>query len=165
MLKPAGRALDLPRGLTATADYDEVAITLNPSPDCPLPALAEEHPLTIPGATNLPGWTVITSIQMPAGEKRYGGEYSALLDLEKAGNSLIIRSRQPGDRFQPLGVGMEKKLQDFMVNAKIPRSWRDRVPLVCSPQGILWVVGYRISEKVKITESTKRVLALQFQRT
>jgi tRNA(Ile)-lysidine synthase len=58
----------------------------------------------------------------------------------------------------------EKRLQDFMVDAKIPSTWRDRVPLVCSPDGIVWVAGWRISELVKVSESTKRVLRISFER-
>jgi len=75
-----------------------------------------------------------------------------------------VRGRRAGDRFQPLGMGEAKKLQDFMVDAKVPRSWRDRVPLVCSPGGILWVVGWRIAEPVRVTDSTKKVLRLEFER-
>jgi tRNA(Ile)-lysidine synthase len=61
-------------------------------------------------------------------------------------------------------MNQTKKLQDFMVDAKIPRLWRDRVPLVSSPQQILWVVGWRIDDRVKVTENTKKILRLQFER-
>jgi tRNA(Ile)-lysidine synthase len=57
-----------------------------------------------------------------------------------------------------------KKLQDFMVDSRIPGSWRDRVPLVCSPEQILWVVGWRIDDRAKVTENTKQVLCLKFER-
>jgi len=57
-----------------------------------------------------------------------------------------------------------KKLQDFMVDARIPRSWRSRVPLVCSAERILWVVGWRIDDRVKVTEATRKVLRLEFER-
>jgi len=57
-----------------------------------------------------------------------------------------------------------KKLQDFMVDARIPRARRDHVPLVCSPQHIAWVVGWRIDERVKVTEATREVLRLDFER-
>jgi len=57
-----------------------------------------------------------------------------------------------------------KKLQDFMVDAHIPREWRDRVPLVCSPGGILWVVGWRLAEPARVTPDTAAVLTLAFER-
>ena len=57
-----------------------------------------------------------------------------------------------------------KKLQDFMVDARIPRAWRQHIPLVCSPQHILWVVGCRIDDRVKVTEASRELLRLEFAR-
>jgi tRNA(Ile)-lysidine synthase len=84
--------------------------------------------------------------------------------LDKIGKKLVVRRRRPGDRFQPLGMNQTKKLQDFMVDAKIPRAWRDRVPLVSSSKQILWVVGWRMDDRVKVTKNTKNILRLQFER-
>jgi tRNA(Ile)-lysidine synthase len=50
-----------------------------------------------------------------------------------------------------------------MVDARIPRAWRDCVPLVCSPQDILWVVGWRIGHRARVTPSTRTVLRLEFE--
>ena len=92
------------------------------------------------------------------------GSFVADFDLHQAGNELFVRQRQPGDRFQPLGMTMPKKLQDFMVDAKVPLSWRDHIPIVCSAQQIVWVVGWRIDDRVKVTDVTKEVLRLEFIR-
>ena len=89
---------------------------------------------------------------------------TAYFDLDKADRKLTVRTRQPGDRFQPLGMGQPKKLNEFMIDSKIPHAWRRRVPIVCSPEHILWVVGWRIAEQVKVTESTQKVLRLEFTR-
>ncbi|TET27034.1 MAG: tRNA lysidine(34) synthetase TilS [Dehalococcoidia bacterium] len=89
---------------------------------------------------------------------------TAYLDLDKAGSELVVRCRQSGDRFQPLGMSQPKKLGEFMIDAKIPHSWRRQVPIVCSPQHILWVVGWRIDERVKVTDNTKQILCLKFKR-
>ena len=85
-------------------------------------------------------------------------------DLHEAGTELFVRQRRPGDRFQPLGMNMPKKLYEFMVDAKIPRSWRGRIPIVCSPQQIIWVAGWRIDDRVKTTEASKEILRLEFIR-
>jgi len=53
---------------------------------------------------------------------------------------------------------------EFMIDAKIPRNWRNRIPIVCSGEQILWVVGWRIDERVKVSEDTKQVLRLEFKR-
>lgn len=159
--KPAGRRLSLPRGLVFYVGYNTCLVTKGALDTCPFPPLEREHRLNVPGDTALPGWRVRARI-IPPGGRAEG--FRACLDLDEAGDDLVVRSRGAGDRFQPLGMGEPKRLQDFMVDAKIPRSWRDRVPLVCSPEGILWVVGWRIAERVRVTDSTKQVLRLEFER-
>jgi tRNA(Ile)-lysidine synthase len=73
---------------------------------------------------------------------------------------LAVRGWRDGDRFQPLGMSEEKKLQDFFVDEKVPRSQRDRVPLVLCGGRIAWVVGHRIAEWAKVIEVTKNILKL-----
>ncbi len=158
--KPAGKRLSLPRGLLFHVGYNTCLVTKGAYDICPFPALEGEHKLQVPGDTMIPGWRVRANI-VSLGEKAEG--FRACLDLDEAGTDLVVRSRRAGDRFQPLGMTEPKRLQDFMVDAKIPRSWRDRVPLVCSPQGILWVVGWRIAERVRVKDSTRRGLLLEFQ--
>jgi tRNA(Ile)-lysidine synthase len=51
-----------------------------------------------------------------------------------------------------------------MIDEKITSLWRGRIPLVCSAAQILWLVGYRIDDRVKVTEKTKRILKLEFNR-
>jgi tRNA(Ile)-lysidine synthase len=91
-----------------------------------------------------------------------GEAMSAHFDFQKTGPELFVRQRRPGDQFQPLGMNAPKKLQDFMVDSKIPRSWRDRILITCSLQQIIWVVGWRIDDRVKTTEASKEILRLEF---
>ena len=88
---------------------------------------------------------------------------SAHLDLDSIGTKLEVRPREQGDRFQPLGMIGHKKLQDFMVDEKIPRRCRDRIPLVISSRGVAWVVGRRIADWAKITNNTSHVVAMRFK--
>ncbi len=159
--KPAGKRLSLPRGLFFHVGYNTCLVTGETPDACPFPPLAGEHKLNVPGDTMLSGWRVRASIT-PAMERAEG--FRACFDLDGAGLDLMVRGRKAGERFQPLGMGAPKKLQDFMVDAKIPGAWRDRVPLVCSPEGILWVVGWRIDERARVRDSTERILCLEFER-
>ncbi len=59
---------------------------------------------------------------------------------------LTLRCWRPGDRFRPLGMSGQKKLQDFFVDAKVPRRERERIPLLLSGERIAWVIGHRIAE-------------------
>jgi tRNA(Ile)-lysidine synthase len=97
------------------------------------------------------------------GEMGDEDEYTAYFDLAKSGDRLTVRARKRGDRFQPLGLAQPKKLGEFMIDAKIPQAWRGHVPLVCSGEQILWVVGWRIDERAKVDAETKRVLRLRFE--
>jgi tRNA(Ile)-lysidine synthase len=120
--------------------------------------------LKIPGETIASGWRVTATVMAsPSAQKQTDSNLSACFDLDKVGRKLAVRSRRRGDRFQPLGMAEPKKLGEFMVDAKISRHWRERVPVVCSPEQIAWVVGWRIDDRVKVTKNTKRVLCLDFK--
>jgi len=160
--KPAGKKLCLPDGLTLSTEYGRLVLAPAQASICPLPPLKGISKINIPGETDLPGWRIRADIiQEVVGDDN---GLVASFDLDKVGRELVVRRRRPGDRFQPLGMRQTKKLQDFMVDSKIPRSWRDRVPLTCSPKQILWVVGWRIDDRVKVTENTKEILRLRFER-
>jgi len=160
--KPAGKTFHLPDGLTLSNEYGRMVMTLTQAPACPLPPLAPMSDINIPGETILSGWRIRADVvQQPVNSDN---GLIASFDLDKVGKKLVVRRRRPGDRFQPLGMNQTKKLQDFMVDAKIPRAWRDRVPLVSSPKQVLWVVGWRIDDRVKVTEETNKILRLQFER-
>jgi len=176
--KPAGKRISLPRGLICQGGYDELVIATTAKQSqllpCPFPPLPGEVPLKMPGETVFSGWKVVASIvRGQAASPSLRGVLStsketgqsnliAHFDLRKTGTELFVRQRRPGDRFQPLGMSMPKKLYEFMVAAKIPRSWRDHIPILCSPQQIIWVVGWRIDDRVKVTEASKEILRLEF---
>jgi len=90
-----------------------------------------------------------------------GPPNTALMDYENLQFPLKMRNFRPGDRFWPLGVKGTQKLKDFFIDHKVPQFERLRVPLLISGEKIAWVVGYRIDERVKITETTKRVLRIR----
>jgi len=163
LAKPAGKKLSLPKGLAFHGDYDYGLITAKKSPHSPFPVLEGEHRLDIPGETELCGWRVRSRVLKRRPEESGEEKMKACFDIDVVGRKLTVRARRRGDRFQPLGMESPKKLQDFMVDAKIPRAWRDNVPLVCSPQHILWVVGWRLDHRARVTPSTKRVLCLDFE--
>jgi tRNA(Ile)-lysidine synthase len=85
----------------------------------------------------------------------------ALLDYQSLQFPLRIRNFRPGDRFQPLGAKGTQKLKEFFIDHKIPRFERPKTPLLLSGEEIIWIMGYRIDERVKITEKTERVLKVE----
>ncbi|MBI2287649.1 MAG: tRNA lysidine(34) synthetase TilS [Chloroflexi bacterium] len=170
--KPSGKSLNLPGGLTFSILYDRYQLGMDSTALCPFPVLKTKFALKIPGETLLPGWRVTAAVIKRRRITRNGVEgtgptdnFTVYLDLDKAGDKAVVRRRHPGDRFQPMGMNQLKKMGEFMVDAKIPRAWRQRVPIICSPEQILWVVGWRIDDRVKVTENTRHVLRLEFERT
>jgi tRNA(Ile)-lysidine synthase len=160
--KPAGKRLNLPGGLTFAVQYDRYLLTPDLSALSPLPPLKGEFQLKIPGKTLLPGWRVEAAI-VGREEMTEKDSLTAYFDPAKSDEKLTVRARQRGDRFQPLGLAQPKKLGEFMIDAKIPQAWRGRVPLVCSGEQILWVVGWRLGERAKVSAETKQVLRLEFK--
>jgi len=96
----------------------------------------------------------------PSGDPS-GSPDTALMDYENLRFPLKMRNFRPGDRFCPLGVKGSQKLKDFFIDHKIPRFERPDIPLLISEERIAWVVGYRIDERVKITERTRKVLKVR----
>ncbi len=78
---------------------------------------------------------------------------------------LGVRSRRAGDRFQPLGAPGVRKLQDFLVDRKVPRPDRDALPLVVDGRDrIVWVVGHSIAEGVRVRDRSQGVILLKVKR-
>jgi tRNA(Ile)-lysidine synthase len=83
------------------------------------------------------------------------------LDWDKIRLPLLIRSIRPGDRFQPLGMTGRKKVGDFLTDRKVASVYRDEIPVVCDTEGIVWLVGFEIADRVKVVQATRKVLKLE----
>ncbi len=122
--------------------------------------------LPIPGRVIVPEIGVVISANRAdeAGWDRVD-RMRIVVDGDKLGDSLLIRSRRPGDRFWPLGAPGQKKLKDFFINNKVDRWRRRRIPLLVSGEGdIVWVVGYRVSEKFRVEAGSKNLVEIKCQR-
>jgi tRNA(Ile)-lysidine synthase len=162
--KPAGKTIGLPFGLSFITEYDRYILTRTPVSLCPWPPLETEIALHVPGRTRLSGWNITAEVLTASALTAGDDDFSAYFDFSRTGTQLVVRPRRPGDRFQPSGMGRPKRLNRFMMDARIPRLWRRFVPIVASPDRVIWVVGYRIDERVKVTDATTRILRLQFRR-
>ncbi len=168
-----GAQATLPGGLHLCVDYDWLVIKgvrqRPPAPDWPLlePGTAVE--LGGPGVYPLPrsGWQFALH---PYAGPRSGPEWqmllddpwSAPLDADRLQRPLMLRTRQPGDRFAPMGVGGTQKVSTFMINEKIPAAWRDRLPLLVAGGQIAWVCGWRVDERFAVRPGTGSVWAARF---
>ncbi|MEA2588260.1 MAG: tRNA(Ile)-lysidine synthase, partial [Actinomycetota bacterium] len=147
-----GARFNLPGGLVAWTEPD--AFLAGPPLQAPATATIQA-----PGMTILPDWgiEVLTEVVAPPPSLRTG-PWEALLDGRIAALPLAIRSRQPGDRYRPLGAPGHRKLQDVLVDRKVPRAARDRVPLLTAGGHLAWVAGHGIDHDFRITGASSSAL-------
>jgi tRNA(Ile)-lysidine synthase len=84
----------------------------------------------------------------------------AWLNPDRVSLPLTARPWRPGDRFWPQGAPGPEKLQDFLVDAKIPRWLRPHIPLVAAAGEIVWVAGLRLADPVKLLPDSRDVLEI-----
>jgi tRNA(Ile)-lysidine synthase len=128
------------------------------------PSLPFDVELISPGRTSIPEIGKEVVIEEVNGDKFRdvrGPLNTALMDYGSLQFPLRMRNFRPGDRFYPLGAQGAQKLKEFFIDQKIPSFERRRVPLLVSGGMIVWIAGYRIDERVKVTEKTKKVLAVK----
>ena len=161
--RQTGSRLDLPRGLRVEVTRDAVVLRANVPAPRALPTRAVA--LQVPGSVRFGPWLLTAErLARRPRDVASGSRDTVVLDASALGERLSVRRRRSGDRFHPLGLGRPKKLQDFLVDAHVPRSERDAVPLVLGEQGIVWVVGQRPAEWAKVSASTRRFVRLRAER-
>ena len=86
--------------------------------------------------------------------------YTKIVDYATIKGNLCLRYKKPGDRIVIDQQGHKKSLSRFFIDEKVPQPLRERIPLVCDEEQIIWVVGYRLNPLCYVTESTDRVYEL-----
>jgi tRNA(Ile)-lysidine synthase len=171
-----GGRVDLP-GQYAERIGDEVVLKKKPPrarerDGSPEGAQRFAYRLTVPGLVEVPESACRISAMPadPAGisgldrSVHSGGGPVALVAADRLSDGLVVRSREAGDRFRPAGLAGHQKLQDFLVNRKVPRRNRDRVPLLVDAENrIIWVAGHRLAEEFRVTDQTAGMVILKLE--
>ena len=84
------------------------------------------------------------------------------MDAVKLDLPLNVRNIRVGDRFTPLGMVGTKKIGDYLTDKKVHRIYRDEIPVVCDMNGIVWLVGLEIADRVKVSHLTREVVAIEY---
>jgi len=88
----------------------------------------------------------------------------AALDKDKLNFPLEIKNWQKGDYFYPIGMNQKRKLSDFFIDNKFTKFEKEKTLLLLSNEEIVWVIGYRLDNRYKITDYTKNILLLTLQK-
>ncbi len=150
--------VELPGGLYAEKGYGIMTFAYNRDKKTTVKEWVQEVELPVPGRARWGDFMIVAEVSHIKGNG--GSSWKAIFDYDKLTLPLVIRKRHAGDRFQPLGLGGSKKLKNFFIDVKVPCEHRDAVPIVCDQDGILWVAGWRQSERGKIKFDTNRFIVL-----
>ena len=116
-----------------------------------------------PGApVKLPRGTLLieeAACEAPPEDRSPGVE---IVDADRIVPPLLARPWRAGDRFRPLGMKQPKKVSDFLTDVKVPAHERADVYVLADREKIVWVIGYRIADEVRIGPGTRRCLRLRF---
>lgn len=171
-----GALITWPDGLTVRLNYDTITLAANrgparePAAEGGQPAINRPLTVQLPGLTVLPAtdWQLNATLgpMTPAAwpKIRQAGRWEAFIDADAVGRPITLRTRQPGDQFWPLGAGHSKTVKTFMIDAKIPAAYRRRLPLLVADDRIVWLCGYRLDDRAKVTDQTRQVIHLTFER-
>ncbi|MBL8064131.1 MAG: tRNA lysidine(34) synthetase TilS [Anaerolineales bacterium] len=166
--QPSSRA-DLKAGLRIFREENYIHICTSNAvlPFDRWPQMPGEAPLSIslPGQVTLAGGWKLTCerwrLPALAKEQADGNDdpFQVWLDAEELKDTFTLRVRHQGDHFTPLGLdGHSQKLSDFFVNEKLPQRARDRWPLLCAGDEIIWVPGHRPAHRHRLKATTRDII-------
>lgn len=154
------RTFHLPGGLTVLSEYGQIRFLRSAS--------APENQVDLGvwsvsphGETTVPefGLRVIAGCEL--GEPDPSALMEVVLDRDRLPGPLLFRARRPGDRVWPVGMEGSKKLQDILVDSKVPLRQRDRVPVLVAGDQAIWVVGHRLDRRFLASPGTRNPLVLR----
>jgi tRNA(Ile)-lysidine synthase len=164
--KTSNVRLDISERLSLIREYDDIRFQLPPVTACTYAyqISLEDDELLIPEA-NAKICITIHECKEPGLESsnlHSLTDMEVVFDLDRLELPLTVRSRADGDRMEPFGLNGTKKVKDMFIDAKIPPSRRDRIPLVVDAKGqVLWIPGLRCSKHAPVRAETQHYLHMK----
>jgi tRNA(Ile)-lysidine synthase len=137
------------------------------------PPSIEAIPVDLPGTVTGFGVEFTSWVEKAPPVRWPDGRWTAVVDADLVGDQAVLRPPAPGERFVPLGFTGHKTVTDALAEAGIPAHARAGHPILARPglNGVhtggedpvgsaLWVVGYRIDDRVRVSPGTRRFLWL-----
>jgi tRNA(Ile)-lysidine synthase len=151
------RRIDVSGGRVVEVAYGRVSVEARPARGerlaPPEPVLVRSH-----GTYTLPGAETSLRLSLDGGSPENGAN---LFDADVLAWPLVLRARRPGDRMRPRGGRGSRKLSDLLIDAKVPRAARDRLPVLATADDVvLYVPGLRPAAEAAPSRETKNHLAV-----
>ena len=174
MTGSGSKELSFPYGITAYKEYDRLILCRGAAPSlcrngngkktCPDYVVEPPAEITVPET----GTFIFTLLENNANlcQKQQNipeNRYTKWFDYDKITTALFLRTRRQGDYLTIDSALHTKSVKQYMINEKISKVRRDNMYLLADGAHILWVPGYRISERYKVDESTKRIMQVQLR--
>jgi tRNA(Ile)-lysidine synthetase-like protein len=151
LLLTGEHSLDLPSGVRAHLSAGLLRFETLPATEQRV--LQSQQELTAPGEIRFGPWLLRVQLLAP-GEVGEPAPMMAVISERDVAAGLTVRRRRPGDRMQLDGSRGSKKLQDLLVDAKVPRSERDTLPVCCLGAEVIWVPGVRAEARARQRDSS-----------
>ena len=164
MRKSTGASIDLPEGLRVELNYGWLTFE---GPESPKAVSFESDEIFAEIGIGESVFIDKISKEISVREED-AKEYKCKLneiaaDLDKIGNQpLFLRSRRSGDRMVWFADGRTKKIKNIFIDQKIPKKDRNKIPLLCTGNEVIAIVGSRVSEKYRLTKDTERALVIEY---
>ena len=158
-----GSLLDLPRGLRAVKEYEEVLLRQETGDlQAAEPCEEELIPVKIPGVFGSIRFSLLEPSDGPVEAGQIPkNRYTKWFDYDKIYSELVLRHRRDGD-YMVIGKGQRKALRRILIDDKVPGRERDRLMLLAEGSHIIWIPETgRISEAVKVTDKTSKIMTAQ----
>lgn len=161
-----GKSVNLPYGITARRSYRTIDIYIEKNEDNIIgietktkDTIKEVIDISVPGICIYGGYEFEFSLEKNEKDKIIPEKmYTKWFDYDKIIDTLRLRTRETGDYIEVNSLGQTKKLKSYFINQKIEQNLRDKIALLCDNKHVIWIVGYRISERYKVTDKTENIL-------
>lgn len=173
----SGGSLHLPFGMEVRREYDVLVIGWRMGPPRGSKAEVQSHEtvsvahsaagiiacnIGIPGKVRIEAQKMTLSLDfVDSSAVRFGDSRAVYMDYACIVPPMVVRTPQPGDRIQPLGMSGMKKLKRHFIDRKIPVRLRGQSPIFVDGHSVIWIVGQLLSERVKLTDKTTKVLRIE----
>jgi tRNA(Ile)-lysidine synthase len=150
------KTIDLSKDIQLVREYDRLMFVRKKGM-----RIGYEENLAVPGEIKIQEYNIFISSALCRQGSVKRNSFEVVMDCDKILCPLVVRTRKEGDVFSPIGLHGKKKVKDIFIDAKVPERYRNILPIIISGNEICWIPGYRIGEKFKITDKTKKFIKIK----